>query len=66
MTGWKDELFERYRHMFGRGGYPTVGDGWRYFVHGWSHVVALAFGLAPEAATAAKLLAAADAARPPP
>ena len=42
----------------------TVGDGWRYFVHGWSHVVALAFGLALDAATDARLLAAADGARP--
>jgi hypothetical protein len=29
---WKDELFERYRHLFRRGGYPTVGDGWQDLV----------------------------------
>jgi shikimate 5-dehydrogenase len=44
----------------------TVGDGWRYFVHGWSHVVALAFGVTLDPATDARLLAAADEARPPP
>ena len=42
----------------------TVGDGWRYFVHGWSHVMALAFGVALDPATDARLLAAADGARP--
>jgi shikimate 5-dehydrogenase len=44
----------------------TLGDGWRYFVHGWSHVVALAFGLALDAGLDRRLLAAADAVRPPP
>jgi shikimate 5-dehydrogenase len=44
----------------------TVGDGWRYFVYGWSHVVALAYGLALDPATDAMLLAEADAVRPAP
>jgi len=25
---WKDALVARYKHLFGRGGFPTVGDGW--------------------------------------
>lgn len=26
---WKDDLVHRCQHLFGPGGHPTVGDGWR-------------------------------------
>jgi len=38
----------------------TVVDGWRYFVHGWSQVVAEVFGLTLDAATVEELAALAE------
>jgi hypothetical protein len=29
MSDWKSDLVGRYPHLFGPGGYPTVGAGWR-------------------------------------
>ena len=38
----------------------TVVDGWRYFIHGWSQVVAEVFGLTLDAATVEELAALAE------
>ncbi|WP_326799039.1 shikimate dehydrogenase [Streptomyces sp. NBC_01808] len=40
-----------------------VVDGWRYFIHGWSQVIAEVFGLTLDAATVDRLSAAAEAVR---
>ena len=29
---WRERLMRRHAELFGRGGYPTVGDGWRELV----------------------------------
>jgi shikimate 5-dehydrogenase len=41
----------------------TVVDGWRYFIHGWSQVVAEVFGVRMEPALVARLAEAAESAR---
>jgi len=41
----------------------TVVDGWRYFIHGWSQVVAEVFGLQMEPALVARLAEAAESVR---
>jgi shikimate dehydrogenase len=41
----------------------TIVDGWRYFIHGWSQVVAEVFGIVLDAPTVQRLAAAAEVAR---
>ncbi|MFE2088584.1 shikimate dehydrogenase family protein [Streptomyces sp. NPDC059460] len=41
----------------------TVVDGWRYFIHGWTQVVAEVFGLCLDSATTDRLAEAAEAVR---
>ena len=38
-------------------------DGWRYFIHGWSQVVAEVFGVAVDAGTVERLAQAAEGVR---
>jgi shikimate 5-dehydrogenase len=41
----------------------TVVDGWRYFIHGWSQVIAEVFGIPMDPARVARLAEAAESAR---
>lgn len=54
-------LREAERQRIGRG--LTVADGWRYFIHGWSQVIADVFDLDMPRATVERLAALAEAVR---